>query len=587
MDGLRRRLPYKAAGCLLQLARLRGGSLSSVLFQPLSMLHPLGHSLSPRHPRAKVRSRTLNLTRKVSMPAGWRAEHPQHGFGSAPGRAPGVPAVRSSKVKHLTHPNPTHASPHLSRAGPKSGTCLIALLAFQHITETGGARVAPGSAPGVGLASAGKTRGEALPRVVPEGFPKHVKRAFPRAKGRAARSLCGGTWYRGKWHDSSTLQALSKPSSRPVLPPLRVNRRPVRRSKTDLCMLSWNTSGLGGGVYQELLAWLEHPEHTAYQLVVLQETHWHQVSDYCSGGWQCIHSSGFVEGAKPDRSSGLLIMLAKAFFCDIATQELHAGRLLHVQTIYKPTGLPITILALYQHVWRTQLSSSENLRLQGEILSSIKHILDHTPTRHHLVLAGDFNASLSPERASVGPAAPSQVHPNHCAQLQQLLVDHQLVATNTWHAKPWHTYCSSGVSIVKSTTSSRGLLMLGDQLSTRRRLCSCARLGTGRSMPGCASSRIGGTRLSRNDSRPCVMSLPSNRPLPCTRLLLRPYRQLWQNAWLSVTRATLALHNTRSTASCLKLRRRTFPRLREWTSASVRSLHSRLMPSTLGVCMPN
>ena len=199
-------------------------------------------------------------------------------------------------------------------------------------------------------------------------------------------------------------------------------------------------------VYQELLAWLEHPEHTAYRLVILQETHWHQVSDYCSGGWQCIHSSGYVEGAKPDRSSGLLIMLAKASFCDIATQELHAGRLLHVQATYKPTGLPITILALYQHVWRTQLSTSENLQLRGEILSSIKHILDHTPTRHHLVLAGDFNASLSPERACVGPAAPSPAHPNHCARLQQLVVDHQLVATNTWHAKPWQTYRSSEVS---------------------------------------------------------------------------------------------------------------------------------------------
>ena len=434
-----------ACYCLRAFGRPR--SLSSVFFQPLSMLHPLGPSLSLKHPRAKVRSRTLNLTRKVSTPAGWRAEHHhQPGFGSAPCRTQGVPAACSSKARHLNHPNPTHISPHLSRAGPKSGTCLLALLTFQHLTETGGARVTPGSAPGVGLASAGKTRGEALPRVVTGGFPKHVKRAFRRARGRAARSLCGGTWYRGKWHDSNTLQALSKPSSRPVLPPLRVNRRPLRRSKTDLCMLSWNTSGLGGGVYQELLAWLEHPEHTTYQLVILQESHWHQVSHYCSGGWQCIHSSGFVEGAQPDRSSGLLIMLAKASFCDIATQELHAGRLLHVQATYKPTGLPITILALYQHVWRTQLSTSENLRLRGEILSSIKHILDHTPTRHHLVLAGDFSASLSPERACVGPAAPSPAHPNHCARLQQLLVDHQLVATNTWHAKPWHTYCSSEVS---------------------------------------------------------------------------------------------------------------------------------------------
>ena len=171
-----------------------------------------------------------------------------------------------------------------------------------------------------------------------------------------------------------------------------------------------------------------------------------------------------------------------------------------------------------------------------------------------------------------------------------------LLTTSWWRRT--HGMPSRGIhtvaqrSLVKLTTSSRGLRMLEAPLNMRRRLCSSqslagARLDTGRSMPGCASSRIGGTRLSRTDSRPCAMSLPSNRPLPCTRLLLRPYRQLWQNAWLSVTRATLALHNTRSTASCLKLRRRTFPRLREWTSASVRSLHSRLMPSTLGVCMPN
>ena len=115
-------------------------------------------------------------------------------------------------------------------------------------TSTHERRVAPGSAPGAGLASAGKTRGEALQRAVPEGLPKHVKRAFRRARGRAARSLCGGTWYRGRWHDSSTLQALSRPSSRPVLSQSRTNRRPPRSSKTDLRMMSWNTSGLGGGV---------------------------------------------------------------------------------------------------------------------------------------------------------------------------------------------------------------------------------------------------------------------------------------------------------------------------------------------------
>ena len=350
----------------------RPRSLCSVSFQS----QPLLHHKPPRS------------TRSQSAPAACDAGSAlMHGHASASRHASPGSDLCAPRIKTLGTPYPALAPPHLSRAGPKSGTCLFALIALQHLIEAGGARVASGSAPGVGLASAGKTRGEALQRAVSE--------AYRRARDRAARSLNGGTWKRGRWHDSQTLQALYRPGlgfshSRPA-------RRPMRSCTTALRMLSWNTSGLGGGVCQELLAWLEHPDHTLYHLVVLQETHWHQVSDYCSGGWQCIHSSGLKEGSTPDRSSGLLVLLAKAAFCDIATQELHAGRLLHVQAVYKPTGLPITILALYQHVWRTQLTTTENLKLRGAILASIRDILAHTPARHHVILAGDFNACLRPE----------------------------------------------------------------------------------------------------------------------------------------------------------------------------------------------
>ena len=90
-------------------------------------------------------------------------------------------------------------------------------------------------------------------------------------------------------------------------------------------------------------------------------------------------------------------------------------------------------------------------------------------------------------------------------------------------------------SLVKLTTSSRGLRMLEAPPNMRRHLCNSqslagARLDTGRSMPGYASSRIGGTRLSHINSLPCVMSLPFNRPSPCTRLMLRPYKLRWQHA---------------------------------------------------------
>ena len=136
----------------------------------------------------------------------------------------------------------------------------------------------------------------------------------------------------------------------------------------------------------------------------------------------------------PDRSSGVLLMLERRAFQDISVQELSPGRLLHVQAVYTKTGLPITILAVYQHVWRSHLSTEENLRLRGEIWSSMRKILWSTPARHHVLVAGDMNSSLSRAGHHVGPASTAASCPNHCAALQSLVEDCQLTALNTWHA---------------------------------------------------------------------------------------------------------------------------------------------------------
>ncbi|CAE7858010.1 Pol, partial [Symbiodinium necroappetens] len=57
-------------------------------------------------------------------------------------------------------------------------------------------------------------------------------------------------------------------------------------------------------MFQELLAWIE--AHSAADIIILQETHWDVTSDFQSGQWMAIHSSG---KASPDPYR------ASFFFC--------------------------------------------------------------------------------------------------------------------------------------------------------------------------------------------------------------------------------------------------------------------------------
>ena len=142
----------------------------------------------------------------------------------------------------------------------------------------------------------------------------------------------------------------------------------------------------------------------------------------------------------PTGQAGCSPCLREAFQ-DISVQEIHPGRLLHVQAVVVKTGLPITTLAVYQHVWRPQ----ENQKLRGEVWDSIRHVLSKTPERHDvLVVAGDMNSSLRPAHPHVGSAASSSTCQNHCAVLQALVAECQLTALNTWHATPRVRVASSG-----------------------------------------------------------------------------------------------------------------------------------------------
>ena len=151
-------------------------------------------------------------------------------------------------------------------------------------------------------------------------------------------------------------------------------------------MLSWNAGGLSSGIYQEFLAWVDLQGR--YQLLVIQESHWSQTQDYHSGDWLRTQSSGQEIPEGRDRSSGLLVLLSRRHFMDPCVVELIPGRLLQVQAVLRASKLPITILAVYQHVRRTHLPTAENHRLRNALWNKLSDALTKIPLRHHLVLCG-------------------------------------------------------------------------------------------------------------------------------------------------------------------------------------------------------
>ncbi|CAE7840054.1 pol [Symbiodinium sp. CCMP2592] len=293
------------------------------------------------------------------------------------------------------------------------------------------------------MAGAGSTSVEKHHGQAPQGsiapIPRHVKRAYKRACGRAARSTIGGTWYRGQWHSIRTLGQLASPASpNHTRPTSRTRQIPNHRpNKDSLNLLSWNAGGLSSHVYQELLAWID--QQNCYQIIIIQESHWTCESDFTSGPWLCMHSSGYA-CSPPDRSSGILVMLSKKYFEDPAVHEPIPGRVLQVRATVKTSQLPITIVGIYQHVWRTHLSTIQNLELRRGVWHAISTIVQQTPQRHHLLIAGDFNANLTPQHPHVGGAATRSPAANHSPELQQLLAEGNLCALNTWHTPHRDTY---------------------------------------------------------------------------------------------------------------------------------------------------
>ncbi|CAE7892707.1 unnamed protein product, partial [Symbiodinium necroappetens] len=178
-----------------------------------------------------------------------------------------------------------------------------------------------------------------------------------------------------------------------------------------------------------------------YQVCVVQETHWSASSEYFSGKWVCVHSAPAPTETTTDRYAGLLILLSRAYFQDPAVHEVIGGRVVHVRAKPKHSDVSLDIVATYQHVWRSQLSTQDNSRLRDSVWDALDATLSSLPSRDILFACGDYNTNLRPQHPHVGNAVgPVTSASTLDSRMPQLLVHHDLCALNSWHARPMHTY---------------------------------------------------------------------------------------------------------------------------------------------------
>ena len=230
--------------------------------------------------------------------------------------------------------------------------------------------------------------------------------------------------------------------------------------------MSWNAGHLGHQQWAEIKTWLRLEADKVCDVLILQETHWHESAEFTVSGWYCISSASKPTASqrKPrkenkqsqdpqstssapstTRADGLMVLLSPKFHAkQIRWKEWTTGRVLEVRAFL--AGSRITFLAVYQHVWSSHKTQQDNKTDRASVLSSLTKAIKQVPQRDTLIVAGDFNSSLSSTQSLVGQQTvqPEDIRPDE-ASLTNLVKRLRLVALNTWHCHSPHT-CVQGDS---------------------------------------------------------------------------------------------------------------------------------------------
>ena len=235
-------------------------------------------------------------------------------------------------------------------------------------------------------------------------------------------------------------------------------------------VLSWNPGHLGVQQWSEIKDWLAQEAETVCDVLLLQETHWSSSAQFTVSGWTCVSSAsdtppatesrnrGRGSSGKPpppqprrsdeedvptSRADGVIALLSPRIAPgQIRWREHVVGRVLEVRLTLE--GSPHVVMCVYQHVWSSAKTPQQNRKDRSHVMASLGKALKQVPSRLSLVVAGDFNSSLSACPRLIGPRTCVESHMPDSEGFQELVSSHNLVALNTWHAPCPHTFSQQG-----------------------------------------------------------------------------------------------------------------------------------------------
>ena len=269
------------------------------------------------------------------------------------------------------------------------------------------------------------------------------KRAYTRACRRAEAHPLQGTTYRGRWCSLRELRgrwqsSLSTRSGRPLRSAVSTASTGHSASCHRLKIVTLNVGGLSQAAYAELLQHLQSlPPQARPDVLLLQETHWREHSEYSTAGWHIIGSANVSPQA-----GGVAIFIADHLCA--AEHILHTspipGRLLHARLTLN--GATVDIVNVYQKIAVSSLLSTEkgqkpgttNRSLRREVWTALRKLLRNLPTRHIVVVAGDFNTPVKSVNTRVGARADllSSTPPSDQGEFMDLIHDCDLLHLNSW-----------------------------------------------------------------------------------------------------------------------------------------------------------
>ena len=163
--------------------------------------------------------------------------------------------------------------------------------------------------------------------------------------------------------------------------------------------------------------------------------------EFTVAGWKAIVS------ASTARADGVMTRVhPKYVSTHIKFGEIVKGRVLRVQ-FQAPAGR-VELLNVYQLVWNQTLTRDRNVEQRQKLLDKTARAVQSFSLRDTVVVAGDFNAELVQTPGVAGSAVantPRHVGPDspEPMALARFAESSSLVALNTWHCRPAHTFVSA------------------------------------------------------------------------------------------------------------------------------------------------